>query len=85
MYFLLLGVAFAVMKYMEISPVAAWPWWAVLVLFGLAVAWWSWADSSGYTKRKSVERENRKHQGRLARRRDAITNLNSNTSKKDRH
>jgi small Trp-rich protein len=84
MYLLLLGVALVVLKYMEISPFAAWAWWMVLIPFGLALAWWSWADSSGYTKRKSVDRENKKHQERLERRREAITNVNSNSSKKGR-
>jgi small Trp-rich protein len=31
----------------------------VLTPFALAVAWWAWADSSGYTKRKAMEREER--------------------------
>ncbi len=84
MYLLLLGVALVVLKYMEISPFVTWAWWMVLIPFGLALAWWSWADSSGYTKRKSVDRENKKHQERLERRREAITNVNSNSSKKGR-
>jgi small Trp-rich protein len=50
------------MKYLEIGPVAAFPWWVVLSPFAMAVAWWSWADSSGYTKKKAVERENAKKQ-----------------------
>lgn len=84
MYFLLLGVAMVVLKYLGVSPFLDWPWWVVLVPFGLALAWWSWADSSGYTKRKQMERENRKNKERLERRKDAITNMNSNTANKKR-
>ena len=72
MYFLGLGLVFLVMKYLELGPVAAWDWWVVLVPFGLAVAWWAWADSTGYTKKKAVERENARKQDRIDRTRDAL-------------
>jgi len=72
MYFLVLGVALMVMKYLEAGPVAAWSWWWVLSPFALAVVWWMWADSSGYTKRKAMERENEKRQGRIDRNKEAI-------------
>ena len=40
---------------------------AIPTPFGLAVAWWAWADSSGYTKRKAMQRENAKRQERIDR------------------
>ena len=60
MYLLGLGIILLLMKYLEIGPVAGWPWWGVLIPFGLAALWWSWADWSGYTKKKAVQRENDK-------------------------
>ncbi|MGE0329670.1 MAG: TIGR04438 family Trp-rich protein [Ramlibacter sp.] len=72
MYFLMIGVALLAMKYLEIGPVAAFPWWVVLSPFAMAVAWWSWADSSGYTKKKAVERENAKKQARIDRNRENL-------------
>ena len=72
MYFLGLGLVFLVMKYLEIGLVAAWDWWVVLLPFGLAVAWWAWADSTGYTKKKVMERENARKQDRIDRTRDAL-------------
>jgi small Trp-rich protein len=79
MYLLALGVVLLALKYLEIGPVAAWSWWWVLAPFALAVAWWSWADSSGYTKRKAMERENAKRQARIERHKDAIgTNFRKN-------
>ena len=72
MYFLGLGLIFLAMKYLELSPVAAWSWWVVMLPFGLAVAWWAWADSTGYTKKKVIERENARKQERLDRTRDAL-------------
>lgn len=72
MYFLGLGLVFLAMKYLELGPVAAWDWWVVLLPFGLAVAWWAWADSTGYTKKKVMERENARKQDRIDRTRDAL-------------
>ncbi|MFY8044793.1 MAG: TIGR04438 family Trp-rich protein [Rhodoferax sp.] len=75
MYFLGLGLVLLLLKYLEVAPVAAWSWWWVLSPFGLAVAWWSWADSSGYTKRKAMERENARKQERIDNNRKAIGTL----------
>ena len=75
MYFLGLGLIFLAMKYWEIGPVAAWDWWVVLAPFALAVAWWAWADASGYTKRKAMERENARRQDRIDRSKEAIGTL----------
>jgi small Trp-rich protein len=72
MYLLGLGMVFLLLKYLEIGPVAAWSWWAVLAPFGLAVLWWKWADASGYTKRRAMEREEKKAQARLDRNRAAL-------------
>lgn len=72
MYLLGIGIILLVMKYMEIGPVAMWSWWAVLSPFALAVAWWSWADWSGYTKRKAVQRENEKKQARIDKNKEAL-------------
>ncbi len=72
MYFLGLGVILLALKYLEIDPVAAWSWWWVLSPFALAVAWWAWADSSGYTKRKAMEREDARRRARIERNKEAI-------------
>lgn len=72
MYFLLMGIAGLLLKYLEIGPVAELAWWIVLTPFGLAVAWWSWADASGYTKRKEVEKMEDRTKKRLEKQRDAL-------------
>jgi small Trp-rich protein len=72
MYFLGVGIILLVLKYLEIGPVALWSWWLVLAPFGLAVLWWSWADWSGYTKRKAVEREEARKQARINKSRVAM-------------
>lgn len=65
MYFLLAGIATLTMKYLEFGPVAAWPWWGVLSPFGMAAVWWAWADSSGYTKRREMDKMEKRKQDRL--------------------
>ena len=65
MYFLGLGIVLLALKYLEIGPVALWDWWWVLSPFALAVAWWAWADWSGYTKKKSVQKEYQRKQARI--------------------
>ncbi len=77
MWFLLLGILSLALKYFEVGMVAGWSWWIVLSPFALAVAWWAWADSSGYTKRKVIERENRRKQARINRQK---TNMGVPTS-----
>ena len=75
MYFLGLGLILLLLKYFEVGPVAALSWWYVLAPFALAIAWWVWADSSGYTKRKAMERENQRRHDRIDRSKTAIGTL----------
>lgn len=77
MYFVGLGLILLAMKYLEIGPVANWSWWLVLAPFALAVAWWAWADSSGYTKRKAMELEDARRKARIDKNKEAIGTLQS--------
>ena len=72
MYLLGIGILLLAMKYLEMDPVAAWAWWVVLSPFGLAVVWWAYADWSGYTKKKAVERENEKRQARIDKNKESL-------------
>ena len=65
MYFVLLGLVFLLMKWMQFGPIATLSWLWVLSPFALAVAWWAWADSSGYTKRLAAEKEQKRKQDRV--------------------
>lgn len=84
MWFLMLGVAGVLLKYFEVGFVATLSWWIVLIPFGLAMAWWAWADSSGYTKRKAMEREDRRKQERIDRQRSQLGMLNSRSNRSKR-
>ena len=72
MYFLGLGIILLLMKYLEMDPVAGWSWLVVLAPFGLAAAWWAWADASGYTRRQAMEREDQRRLDRINKQRDAM-------------
>ncbi|MDN3920243.1 TIGR04438 family Trp-rich protein [Roseateles violae] len=56
MWFVLIGVLLGGLKLAGVAPVADWSWLAVLAPFGLAVVWWAWADQSGYTRKKAMDR-----------------------------
>ncbi|WP_119155787.1 TIGR04438 family Trp-rich protein [Caldimonas tepidiphila] len=56
MYLVLLGIVALILKVAEIGPVAQWSWFLVLSPFAGAVAWWSWADASGYNQRQQMKR-----------------------------
>ena len=84
MWFLLLGLLGVGLKFFEIGPVAELAWWIVLVPFGIAMAWWAYADASGYTKRQVMKKEDLRKQDRIDRQRSQLGMLNSPSSRKRR-
>jgi small Trp-rich protein len=72
MLLLFVGLVMLGMKYMEMAPVAAWSWYIVLSPFPLAIAWWAWADTTGYTKRREMDKMEKRRQDRIEKQRDAM-------------
>lgn len=72
MYLVILGVLLIVMKWAEFGPVGDWSWWVVLLPFAGAIVWWTWADSSGYTKRREVDKLEEKKRERRVKALDAL-------------
>lgn len=72
MAFLLLGLALLALKFAEIGPVALWSWWVVLAPFGLAVAWWAYADSTGLTQRRAIAKMEKRRAERRQRDMEAL-------------
>lgn len=61
MWFVVLGVLLVAMKLADLGFVVAWSWWWVLSPFAAAAAWWMYADSSGLTKKREMDKlENKK-------------------------
>lgn len=72
MYLLGAGLVLLLLKVLAIGAVASWSWWVVMAPFGLAMLWWAWADQSGYTKRKAMQREDARKAKRIDRQRDHL-------------
>ena len=72
MYTLGLGILLVLLKYLEVGPVANWSWCAVPTPFAATASWWTWADASGYSKRKAMEKMDKRRQDRIDRAKQAI-------------
>lgn len=72
MYLFGLALILLLLKFLEIGPVAQWSWWIIVIPFALTAAWWTWADASGYTRRKAIERENQRKADRVQRQREKM-------------
>jgi small Trp-rich protein len=70
MWFVAIGVVMLVMNLAGIGPVGQWVWgWGekglfILVPFGLAIAWWLFADLSGMTQRRAMAADQAKRDAR---------------------
>ena len=56
MWFVTLGCLLIALKLADFGFVALWSWWWVLSPFAAAFLWWSYADSSGWTKRREMDK-----------------------------
>ena len=85
MWFIVIGVVMLLMNFAGIGPIGEWTWadrwWAMLLPFALAVAWWAWADASGMTQRKAMDKDDAK---RDARRQKSLESLGLGPKKKKR-
>ena len=81
MYLVVLGVCLLVTKLGGWAPVADWPWWGVLAPFAAAVLWWWYAVRSGLTKRREMEKMDKRKEERRRKNLDA---LGLNTKKRRR-
>jgi small Trp-rich protein len=76
MWFVVIGVIMLVMNLAGFGPVGAWTWaddwWKLLLPFGLAIVWWLWADSTGWTQRKAMEKVDEKREARRQKQLDAL-------------
>ena len=79
MFFIILGVVLVLLKVADFGPVGSLSWWWVLLPFVLASIWWTWADKSGLTKRRAMNKIDAK---REERRRKAMEALGTGTKRK---
>ena len=72
MLFIVIGLLLIGLKFADIAPVATLSWWWVLSPFALAAAWWAYADSSGLTKRREMDKLEEKKKERRRKAMDAL-------------
>ena len=60
MWFVLLGCLLIVLNLLNVGVIGAWEWpedwWKMCWPFGIAAAWWWYADASGLTKRREIDK-----------------------------
>jgi len=95
MPFVAIGVLLIVAKLAGLAPFDQLSWWWVALPFGLAVLWWEFADASGWTRRrvmdkmeaKKVERRERALEGlglkMGGRRRDRLNTQHAQTKARE--
>ena len=72
MWFVVLGVLLIALKLADVGFVAAWSWWWVLSPFAAAAVWWAYADSSGLTKKREMDKLDSKKLERRRRNLEAL-------------
>jgi small Trp-rich protein len=72
MLFIVVGILLIVLKFADVAPVAGLAWWWVLSPFALAAAWWAYADGSGLTKRREMDKLEDKKKERRRKAMDAL-------------
>ena len=88
MWLVAIGVAMLIMNFAGVGPIGEWTWgWGergllILVPFGLAMVWWAWADWSGWTRRKAMERDDAKKKARRDKSLDALGLVKSKGGKR---
>jgi small Trp-rich protein len=55
-----IGVLLLIAHVADFGPFGHWPWWAIGLPFAGAVVWWSFADNSGWTQRRVMNKMERK-------------------------
>jgi small Trp-rich protein len=66
MYLVVLGAILLLLKTFDVSFVEKLPWWGALLPLGLAILWWAWADASGWTKRREMDKMDQRKKERRA-------------------
>ena len=56
MYLVVVGAILLLMKTLDVGLVDQLPWWGALLPLAMAVLWWTWADASGLTKRREMDK-----------------------------
>ena len=78
----IIGALLLAAKMAEFGPFATWSWWIVAAPFIGAVLWWQFADASGWTKQREMNKMEKK---KVLRREKALDALGLNTGRDKKH
>ncbi|HLL20278.1 MAG TPA: TIGR04438 family Trp-rich protein [Rubrivivax sp.] len=68
----IVGVLLLLAKVAEFGPFANWSWWLILLPFAAAILWWQFADKSGWTQRKVMDKMEQRKEDRRQKAMDAL-------------
>jgi small Trp-rich protein len=68
----LVGVLLLVAWWADFGPFGRLPWWAIALPFVIAVLWWEFADSSGWTQRRVMDKLEKRKSDRRQKAMDAL-------------
>ena len=68
----IIGVLLLVVKLAEFGPFANMSWWIVAAPFAAAVLWWNFADNSGLTKKREIDKMEQRKVDRRANAMEAL-------------
>jgi small Trp-rich protein len=72
MAFVIIGALLVLMKWLDYGPVANWSWWWILAPFAVAFAWWQFADASGLSRKREMDKLDRRKEDRRAKNMEAL-------------
>lgn len=72
MWLLGIGVILTGLWLAGIDPVAQWHWGYLFIPYGLAFAWWTFADATGITKKREMDKLEQRKRNRLERNREQL-------------
>jgi small Trp-rich protein len=67
MALVIIGVLLVLAHWAGIGPMADWPWWAFVLPFVGAVAWWAFSDATGVTQRRAMRKMDERKEERRQR------------------
>jgi small Trp-rich protein len=72
MAMVIVGLLLLAMKVFDFGFAADWHWGWILLPFGLALAWWQYADSSGLTRKREMDKDDARKADRRKRNVEAL-------------
>lgn len=72
MWFLIGGLLLLALWVGDVGPVGGWHWGWILLPFACAAAWWAFADGTGLTQRRAIDKMEERKRARRQRDMEAL-------------